>query len=38
MEGLPRQELHDLRKQGLADVHDDSGVANPGTLAQTYFQ
>src|SRR5271154_386710 len=35
MEGLPRQELHDLRKQGLADVHDDSGVANPGTLAQT---
>jgi hypothetical protein len=32
MEGLPRQELHDLRKQGLADVHDDSGVAKPGTL------
>jgi hypothetical protein len=35
MEGLPRQEVHDLRKQGLAEVHGDSGVAKPGTLAQT---
>jgi hypothetical protein len=35
MEGLPRQEVHDLREQGLAEVHGDSGVAKPGTLAQT---
>src|SRR5674476_1056178 len=35
MEGLPRQEVHDLREQGLAEVHGNSGVAKPGTLAQT---
>ena len=35
MEGLPRQKVHDLRKQGLAEVHGDSGVAKPGTLVQT---
>ena len=35
MEGLPRQEVHGLREQGLAEVHGDSGVAKPGTLAQT---
>ena len=34
MEGLPRQEVHDLREQHLAEVHGDSGVAKPGTLAQ----
>src|SRR5271169_3528182 len=34
MEGLPRKEVHDLREQGLADVHGDSGVAKPGTVAQ----
>jgi hypothetical protein len=32
MEGLPRQEVHGLREQGLAKVHGDSGVAKPGTL------
>ena len=35
MEGLPRQEVHDLREQRLAEVHGDSGVEKPGTLAQT---
>src|SRR5208282_1328149 len=35
MEGLPRQEVHDLRKQGLAEVHGDSGLAKPRTLVQT---
>src|SRR5450756_2541700 len=35
MEGLPRKEVHDLREQGLAEVHGDSGVEKPGTLAQT---
>src|SRR5262249_1051141 len=35
MEGLPRQEVHGLRKQGLAEVHGDSGMTKPGTLAQT---
>src|SRR5271168_3181551 len=35
VEGLPRQEVHGLREQGLAEVHGDSGVAKPGTLAQT---
>ena len=30
-----RKEVHDLRKQGLAEVHGDSGVATPGTLVQT---
>src|SRR5271156_1715257 len=35
MEGLPRQEVHGLREQGLAEVHGDSGVAKPGTLAHT---
>ena len=34
-EGRPRHELHDLREQGLADVHDHFGVATPGTLVQT---
>jgi hypothetical protein len=32
MEGLPRQEVHDLHEQGLAEVHGDSGVEKPGTL------
>ena len=27
--------VHDLREQGLAEVHGNSGVAKPGTLAQT---
>jgi hypothetical protein len=31
MEGLPWQEVHDLREQGLAEEHGDSGVAKPGT-------
>ena len=35
MEGLPRQEVHDMHEQGLAEVHGDSGVEKPGTLAQT---
>jgi hypothetical protein len=35
MECLPRQEVHGLREQGFAEVHGDSGVAKPGTLAQT---
>ncbi len=35
MESLPRKEVHDLREQGLAEVHGDSGVAKPGTLVQT---
>jgi hypothetical protein len=29
MEGLPRQKVHGLREQGLAEIHGDSGVANP---------
>jgi hypothetical protein len=37
MEGLPRQEVHDLHEQGLAEVHGDSGVEKPGTLAKTLF-
>src|SRR5271170_4845543 len=27
VEGLPRQEVHGLREQGLAEIHGDSGVA-----------
>jgi len=27
MEGLPRQKVHGLREQGLAEIHGDSGVA-----------
>jgi hypothetical protein len=34
MESLPWQEIHDLREQGLADVHGDSGAAKSRTLAQ----
>src|SRR5262249_61463089 len=34
MESLPWQEIHDLREQGLAEVHGDSGVAKSRTLAQ----
>src|SRR5207342_1168116 len=35
MEGLPGQEVHDLREQCLADVQGDSGFPKPGTLEQT---
>jgi hypothetical protein len=35
MEVFPRQKIHDLREQGLADVHGDSGVAKPRRLPQT---
>jgi hypothetical protein len=34
MESLPWQEIHNLREQGLAEVHGDSGVARSRTLAQ----
>ena len=26
MEGLPRQKVHGLREQGLAEIHGNSGV------------
>jgi len=34
MESLPWQEIHNLRKQGLAEVHGGSGVVKSRTLAQ----
>jgi len=34
MEGLPRQEVHDLREQRLAEIHTGSGLSKPGTLPQ----
>ena len=39
MEGLPRQEVHDLREQGLAEVHGDSGVDETrNASANGYFR
>src|SRR3989304_5890500 len=34
MEGLPRQKVHDLREQRLAQIHIGSGLSKPRTLPQ----
>ena len=33
VEGLPRQEIHDLREQRLAEIPSGSGLRNTRTLA-----
>ena len=39
MEGLPRQEVHGLREQGLAEVHGNSGVGETrNASANGHFQ
>ncbi len=34
MEGFPRQKVHDLREQRLAEIHAGSGLSKPRTLPQ----